>query len=82
MIMDGAEEKMRRSKNPASIHVPRRASLIKSMCGKFILDFEKCFMRSPTPVMHQLKHGESSSRVAKDFAISKGSALNCRLPHH
>jgi hypothetical protein len=32
-------------------------------------------MRSPTPVMHQLKHGRVRGRVAKDFAISKGSAL-------
>jgi hypothetical protein len=74
MIMDGAEETDEKGRKIlASIHVPRRASLIKSMCGKFILDFEKVFHALPDTGDAPVK-AWFESRVAKDFAISKGSS--------
>jgi hypothetical protein len=76
MIMDGAEEtdeKVEKSWLQFMYH--EGASLIKSMCGKFILDFEKVFHALPDTGDEPVKAwGEFEARVAKDFAISKGSS--------
>jgi hypothetical protein len=82
MIMDGAEETDEKvEKSTASIHVPRRASLIKSMCGKFILDFEEVFHALPDTGDAPVKAWESS-RQGLPRTSQYLRVPYCRLPHH